>query len=261
MPPLPATIDLCVFSGTGNTLLAAQRLAAELADHGRRVTLHHLERTDPAALDADCLGLAFPVAAQTTYPLVWDFCWRLPDRWGKPVFMLDTLASYSGGIVGPLRDTLLAKGYQPLGAREIPMPINILRRRPADARDQRVIQRGLALTAAYAGELIAGTATWPTNHIGQSLMYAMGGHPWVWASFRWLGRRFRIDRDRCIRCGRCAHICPTGTIGLYDDRPFMGSGCQQCGRCIAFCPTGAISYPLLPTIPYRACNWSDFAKI
>ena len=38
--------------------------------------------------------------------------------------MVDTLGGFSGGIVGPLRRLLTRKGYAPLGAREIRMPMN-----------------------------------------------------------------------------------------------------------------------------------------
>ena len=67
------------FSGTGNTWLAAQALAEALRKGGVTVTLRRLEAAAPVALDPEtALGVAFPVACFSTYPLVWRFLERLP---------------------------------------------------------------------------------------------------------------------------------------------------------------------------------------
>jgi hypothetical protein len=50
--------------------------------------------------------MGFPVAAQGTYPFVWDFIKSLPQANSTPIFMVDTLAMYSGGIVGPVKKLL-----------------------------------------------------------------------------------------------------------------------------------------------------------
>ena len=108
MPTLPG-IDLYWFSGTGNSLLVAEAMANELRRLGRDVALLPLEISDPASVRSDrALGLAFPVAAFSTYPLVWRFVEALvPTTSGTPAFMVDTMASKSGGIVGPLAVGLL----------------------------------------------------------------------------------------------------------------------------------------------------------
>ncbi len=71
--------------------------------------------------------------------------------------------------------------------------------------------------------------------------------------------RSHIDRDKCLRCGRCKDVCPYHAIIQYD-RPCaaacgmdaIGSDhlgrakidpdkCVACGQCLVNCPFGAIS--------------------
>jgi pyruvate formate lyase activating enzyme len=41
--------------------------------------------------------------------------------------------------------------------------------------------------------------------------------------------------ERCIRCGACIEVCPSGAAG----EPAPGVRCERCGACVAACPTGA----------------------
>lgn len=55
-----------------------------------------------------------------------------------------------------------------------------------------------------------------------------------------------IDRDLCIRCGRCIADCPMGIPctdehGNYCSNEENAEVCIYCGHCVAVCPTGAIT--------------------
>lgn len=71
--------------------------------------------------------------------------------------------------------------------------------------------------------------------------------------------RMIIDKEACIKCGRCLNVCPYNAITSYD-RPCAAacgvnaigsdnleraeidySKCVSCGQCISACPFGAIS--------------------
>jgi ferredoxin-type protein NapH len=75
--------------------------------------------------------------------------------------------------------------------------------------------------------------------------------------------RVRTDPERCRRCLRCAHECPTLSRREADMRagkldPLLS--CTRCGGCIELCPERAIEYQLVGTFPgqvsllARACS-------
>ena len=45
----------------------------------------------------------------------------------------------------------------------------------------------------------------------------------------------------CDRCGRCAQLCPMGSISPADVTQYTGI-CIKCGACIKGCPRGARFY-------------------
>lgn len=56
-----------------------------------------------------------------------------------------------------------------------------------------------------------------------------------------------LDRDRCVDCGACTSVCPTGA--LYLDRntfevKLKPDQCIACGECVKACPRRAITLTL-----------------
>jgi NAD-dependent dihydropyrimidine dehydrogenase PreA subunit len=50
------------------------------------------------------------------------------------------------------------------------------------------------------------------------------------------------DRGRCVGCGRCTIVCPTGAIGLDGEGKATVNRaiCHGCGACVQECRTGAM---------------------
>ena len=258
-------VEFYCFSGTGNTLLAARRVAEVLRAGGVPVVLRRLDKADSAAVPARepgvTLGLAFPVAAFSTYPLVWRFIEALPPGRGTPVFMLATMGGFSGLLVGPLKRLLLSKGYLPLAACEVRMPGNyLIRCRPLEECRGR-LEGGLRVAEAFGRDLLEGRARWRRF---SPLPYAVVRWFWTHAarSFAKDGKKFHADSATCTRCGGCVRMCPVANISLPADGgvPVWSGACEMCQRCIAFCPEHAVSGPRGATGRYRAVVVAELEK-
>ena len=56
---------------------------------------------------------------------------------------------------------------------------------------------------------------------------------------------FKLDIEKCIKCGACTENCTTGAIVKDENnRPMMVNTqkCMKCEHCFAICPTGAITF-------------------
>ncbi len=49
-----------------------------------------------------------------------------------------------------------------------------------------------------------------------------------------------VDRDKCIACGACQEICPTGAISIDEIAQIDPMKCMGCGQCVAKCAQEAI---------------------
>lgn len=57
-----------------------------------------------------------------------------------------------------------------------------------------------------------------------------------------LDMNITINKDKCIKCGRCGRVCTMGVIVFKDNEPVVerDSSCFHCHHCYAACPTNAI---------------------
>ncbi len=254
-------IILAVFTGTGNTLAAAEQLTCRLTVAGKdvyRVPMEKPELLDVAGFDKDAtLGLAVPVACFTTYPTVWRFIDAPPAGDGRGVFFLATMGGIGAGMQGPIGRTLKRKGYRLLAAETVAMCNNYGGGTPTGNRREAVFIKMRTQVDRFACRLLAGRGGWRRGCFNP-----------VSALFHWLGqkrisfRSFRrfftttVTRTTCTGCGLCVDLCPEHAIAMKGGKATIGGACQSCQRCAGFCPAGAIGFSGKPVKQYSAISLS-----
>lgn len=226
-------IKIYYFTGTGNTLLAAQAIQKHFQQSGYVCELANMEIVDPKTVTQSChIGLAFPVAIQSTYPLVWDFVQALPQGQGRKVFMFDTMEAFSGGIVGPLKRTLTKKGYICMGAREFKMPSS-MQKVEVDLTCSKALLKD---TYAFVQALIKESTTWRRVPICSDIMRMISKGPKIW---RQMSETLSVDHGICVQCGLCESLCPTQAIQMPVFPEINHDLCQCCMRCLNYCPSNS----------------------
>lgn len=69
--------------------------------------------------------------------------------------------------------------------------------------------------------------------------------------------RIKIDKDKCIKCGKCIDVCPVMAINSdLLEKGNVSMTCTKCGKCIEKCPSNAIDFHLLgkPLFPGKSEN-------
>ena len=258
------TVDFYFFSGTGNTLLVVKKMSDTFKENGINVNLHKIEESNPDKINLKhVMGIAFPVAVLSTYPLVWNFIKALPDANGTEIFMVDTLAGFSGGIVGPLREIVKKKGYTPIGAMEIHMPSNIFFIQDEETSKDKV-EKGLIKAEMYALSIINGKAKWDRFPVLSDAvnLFSRGALKLTGVNLHQKFFLFDLDEEKCDKCRICVGLCPTKNIKMKNgEYPVHGLNCQYCLRCTSFCPKQAIPCKFnYKGKTYRAIKAKEFLK-
>ncbi|EJO5347093.1 EFR1 family ferrodoxin [Clostridium botulinum] len=248
-------ISIYYFTGTGNTYLIVQEIYKSFKNRGYEIHLIPITDESNKQFKTDnIIGLAFPVAVQSTNPLVWDFIKKMPDTEGTKVFMLDTMQAFSGGVVGPMKKLLIKKGYNCIGAKEFIMPNN-MRKTHKDGLDK-IIKKSKIKAEQYVEDLINETSKWRRIAIFSDLMRLCSLPSSLWKS---MYKQFTIDRDKCVKCGQCEMLCPTSSIKLQKGGyPVYKESCISCMRCANYCPKNAIKVKGKYLVQNRPIKPKDF---
>lgn len=52
---------------------------------------------------------------------------------------------------------------------------------------------------------------------------------------------WKINREKCLRCGACVSVCPVQALELTEDGiKWNEEKCTFCGKCGKICPVNAI---------------------
>ena len=217
------------FSGTGNSLYVAQKLANKLSEN-EVFSMADSKPDKQIGGKADKVGFVFPSYYGNLPRIVREFvsCLNIhPDTY---VWGVVTMGGVGQGSISALQKVLDDKGLALKYGRGITMPANyIVNYNPMffgrTAKSDKKIQR-------IADEIKSETILLKKNSITSNNLYE---------NIEALDKAFFAESE-CSGCGLCERVCPVGNIQLTDKKPVWLHHCEHCMACIHRCPKQAIQY-------------------
>lgn len=239
-------VKIYYFSGTGNTEQIVKRVRETFEEHNIMCELALIESTSNLQLEGvELLGLIFPVAIQSTFPNVWTFFEKLPNTKGQKVFMLDTMEYFSGGIVGPLKRLLVAKGYNCIGAKELKMHSSMNTKKYDAIKRRQKNDKALQLASQFTSDLLNGKTKWRRVPVLSDWMRSISKGKKIWVS---MSKKKTIQHQLCIECKQCVKKCPVSALTLNHQIEVDHEKCISCMRCLHVCPKDAFLLNAKPLI-------------
>ncbi len=238
--------DIYVFSGTGNTLTIAKKIAEVFNADGIKAGVHRIEATAPDSVNLQStIGIGTTVACWNTYPMVKKWIKSLPKADGTEVFLFDSMGDSSLRMLASIGKELEKKGYKIIGSKDFVMPNNFLLVETENKKQEK-LNKTIPLVEEFASSIIKDKADIVKGGTVYSLFFAFTSflvNTWRWKlSQKIFG--FKINNKICTKCGLCVQICPKNNITM-NGFPVFNGNCELCLRCVSYCPAKAISCRLL----------------
>ena len=259
------------FSGTGNTKWAASKLAS--ATHEDLISIAPYMRADDSShtlaepfilKENERLGFVFPVHGWRVPKLVREFIGRMKvqraesDAAGSLPFAycVCTAGDSIGLTIENLNQTISQNpSLQALGITEVKSSYSLImpesyvglpfmdvdpkekeiRKKSKSAQKLAVICEEIFDRKEGVSRLVKGPIPWFFTKV-------VGG---FFENVLITDKRFHVEKDKCVKCGICANVCPVGDIkGGHGEYPewLHHKDCLTCFTCYHHCPHHAIEF-------------------
>jgi ferredoxin len=230
------------FTGTGNSLAAAEQICEGLGDC-ELVSIASLgSREDAVTPEAGRVGIVCPVYDMGLPAIVAEFARRLNITGDRYLFAVLTMGGLGASALNQLDGILKKRGRGLDAAWTVRMPGNFvpLYSPPAGEKRETILAEAKQQIARITGAIRAKERVTPGFAPFSSLLRSIL-YPGFIKGVHTSDEKFRVT-DACTSCGTCETVCPVGDIDLVDGKPVWQHRCQLCMACLHFCPVEAIQW-------------------
>jgi ferredoxin len=248
------------FSGTGNTLWSAKRIAEMIGGDYELINIGTAAYSGEASAAADVLVLLFPSYAYGMPVIVRRFLQKI-DMQAQYIAVLVTYGTHPGGPLAGAARILKKKKIMTTYFGCIPAVENYL---PVFGSPRNeTIQKRTEMQMKATEEAADRIRMRQVNSINifrpvsafVSLLFSLG--------VKIFYKYYRVNKD-CNGCGVCAKMCPVNAIIMKESRPVFSGKCEHCIGCIHWCPQRAIGFwrirPDTPRYHHPAISVSDMTS-
>lgn len=231
-------------SGTGNSRYALEKFLKEYGGDSAALPIEG-RSTAEELTKHDFIVLAYPVQYSAVPKILRDFISENSDVWqGKKIFVIATMALFSGDGAGVLGRLLKKHGAKIVGGLHLQMPDSIadekvLKRSPE--KNKLLVKKAEAKISEAVRRIKNGK--YPREGLGFLSRIAgfLSQRLWFGHKTKKYSNRLKIDSEKCIGCSKCVKLCPTENIVMTDGIAKGTDRCTLCYRCVNSCPKQAIT--------------------
>ncbi len=244
-----------VFSGTGNTRKVCDLYKQEFENNGVETLIYDVRLgfdNLPNPNDYDYIGFAYPIHAFNAPYIMLKLCKALPKadnidkRSKREYFVLKSSGEplrINNMSSSKMKGILSRKGYKLRSEYHYVMPYNMIFRH-TDETTVKMRDALYGLAPIEAREVL--------NGVVHKLKFVPFAPVLAWIlriehpAMRVNGKFFKVDMDKCVKCGLCVKKCPAHNISIDDNGKFnFGNDCIMCACCSFNCPTNAFNIAML----------------
>ena len=232
---------LYFFSGTGNTLWSAKKIADQIGGEYELVNIGVEVQKSEIVLEADAVVLLFPAYAYGAPMAVHQFVQKAVFKTPYTAVFV-TYGTTPGGALAEIARLLKRKKAAASYFGRIPAVENYIA--IFGPPKEKVTERRLQLQRETTEEAARCVLERRTNRVNTfrplsafiSLLFSMG----VKIFYKW----YKVSDD-CDGCGICEKVCPVTAIIMKNGQPEFSRKCEHCQGCLNWCPKRAIHFARL----------------
>jgi len=242
---------LFLFSGTGNSLNAAIRIQENI-ENCEILSIPKVLEEKKFNYEAARIGFVFPVHFLDAPNIIKEFLKNFKITGSPYVFAIATCGGEIGKTFRNINEILEKQNRKLDSEFSMVLPSNSIiiedksstpegidrLIKNSDVRINEIIEK---ITNKEIEKFI------PTRVSFKNRFGSLMGKIFLYRIFN--DRRFKVDDEKCVRCGTCVSVCPMNNIELVDDKVTWNHNCEVCLACIHWCPQNAIQHFCTRGIP------------